>query len=108
MTLMRAGSQMPEWAHGWRLELPDSTSAMLIKPDGRMLYDGECSQPGDWLEVIGEVGGCVVLLGTVRLYAVSDDDYTVARFNNMLSDAARAGVLVGGLMETFYDGSLVH
>jgi len=72
------------------------------------VYDGDCSQPGDWREVTGEVGGCIVLIGTVGLFAASDDDYTVALFNNMLNDAARAGGLADGLVKASCAGSPVQ
>ena len=44
--------------------------------------------PGDRLEVVGEVGGCVVLIGTVGLYTVPDEDMSVGRFHQMLNTAA--------------------
>ena len=78
LTFMRTGGQMPD------------------------RYDGGCTQPGDWLEVVSEVGGCIVLIGTVGLYAVADDDMTTGRFRQMINQAARAGVLVGGLVETYW------
>jgi hypothetical protein len=97
---MRTGGQMPDQARGWRIDLPDGDSAQLTNTNGQVIYDGECPQPGDWLEVVSEVGGCVVLIGTAGLYAVADDDMTTGRFSQMLNQAARAGTLVGGLVDT--------
>lgn len=64
--------------------------------------------PARRLEVIGEVGGCIVLIGTFGLFVVPHDECTAERFNNMLNDAAQAGALVGGLVDTYHDGSPVH
>jgi hypothetical protein len=98
LTLMRTGGQMPGPAKGWRLDLSGRESAQLANARGGTVFEGQCELPGDWLEVAGEVGGCVVLIGTVGLYALSDQDMSVGRFHQMLNTAARAGVLAGGLV----------
>ena len=41
---------------------------------------------------------CVVLIGTIGLYAYSDQEMTVADLRRLLSRAARAGELAGGLV----------
>jgi hypothetical protein len=39
-----------------------------------------------------------VLVGTVGLYAVSDEEMTAPRFQQLLDQAARDGALVGGIV----------
>ena len=43
-------------------------------------------------------GACIVLVGTIGLYAIPDDELTAARVHRMLDEAARAGSLAGGLI----------
>ena len=107
LTLMRTGGQLPQPAEGWRLDLSDREGAQLIDARGVVVYEGACDQPGDWLEVVSEVGACVILIGTVGLYAVPDDEMSVGRFHQMLNKAARAGALAGGLVTTYWAGQAV-
>ena len=99
-TFMRTGGQLPGKASGWHLRLAADENATLTTPDGTILYEGPCTVWQDWLDVVGEVGGCVVLVGTVGLYAVTDDEMTTLKFHQLLNHAARAGSLVGGIVST--------
>jgi hypothetical protein len=98
LTLMRTGDQMPSHAEGWRLQLLDPGHAQLLDPNGQTIYIGDCSPTSDWLDLASEINGCVVLIGSIGLYAVSDDDMTPDRFTRMLDKAARRSVLAGGLV----------
>jgi hypothetical protein len=100
LTFLRTGGQLPDPAPGWQLRLAAGETACLTSPDGQILYEGSCSVWEDWLDVVGEVGGCVVLVGTVGLYAVTDDEMTQLRFHQLLNRAARDGALVGGVVST--------
>jgi hypothetical protein len=81
-----------------QLRLAADATASVLTPGGVSVYDGPCSVWEDWLDVAGEVGGCVVLVGTVGLYAVSDEEMTALRFQQLLDRAARDGALVGGIV----------
>lgn len=98
LTLLRTGGQMPERAEGWRLQFLDPDHAQLLDPDGQKIYIGDCSPVSDWLDLASEIGGCVVLIGSIGLYAVADDDMTFDRFTRMLDNAARRSALAGGLV----------
>jgi hypothetical protein len=100
LTLMRTGGQLPEKAPGWRLQLEVNDNATLTTPDGTILYEGPCTVWEDWFDVVTEVGGCIVLVGTVGLYAVTDDEMTTLKFHQLLNRAARSGSLVGGIVPT--------
>ena len=102
LTLMRTGDQMPSHAEGWRLQLLDPDHAQLLDPNGETIYIGDCSPTSNWLDLASEINGCVVLIGSVGLYAVSDDDMTPDRFTRMLDNAARRSVLAGGLVVVEY------
>jgi len=43
-------------------------------------------------------GVCVVLAGTIGLYAVPDEELTTGRVHRLLDHTARAGALAGGLI----------
>lgn len=102
LTLMKSGAQMPGRAEGWRLQFLDPDHAQLLDRDGETIYIGECSPTNDWFDLTTEINGCVVLIGSVGLYAVSDDDMTFDRFARMLDNAARRRVLAGGLVAVEY------
>lgn len=74
------------------------TTASVLTPGGVSVYEGPCPVWEDWLDVAGEVGGCVVLIGTVGLYTVPDEEMTAPRFHQLLDQAARDGALVGGIV----------
>lgn len=99
LTLIQAGGQMPGRAGGWRLIIHDEGNAELLDPRGAVVYEGGCSTWPDWHDVVAEINGCVVLIGTIGLYAVCDEDMTTGRFAHLLNQAAKAGVLAGGLVE---------
>lgn len=98
LALMVSGSQLPELAEGWRLHRPDRQSARLVESGGVIVYSGDCAQPGDWVRLVDSVGACVVMVGTIGLYAVPDEELTDGRVHQMLEEAARAGMLAGGLV----------
>ena len=98
LALMRADGEMPDLAAGWQLLRPDRTSALLLVPDGAVAYQGGCDQPDEWVRLVDAGGACIVLVGTIGLYAASDEELTVSRVHQMLDEAARAGSLAGGLI----------
>jgi hypothetical protein len=98
LALMSTGGQLPDLAEGWRLLRPDRSSGLLLGPGGEVVYRGGCAQPGEWVRLVDAVGACVVLIGTIGLYAVPGEELTTSRVHQMLDEAARAGSLVGGLV----------
>ena len=98
LTLMAGGSQLPEPVENWRLHRPDPDSVRLVLSGHSVVYDGPCDQPDGWATLVDSVGSCVVLFGTIGLYAVPDDELNEARIRRMLDEAARAGLLVGGIV----------
>jgi hypothetical protein len=97
LALVSADGEMPDLAAGWQLLRPDQMSALLLVPDGAVAYQGGCDQPDEWARLVDAVGACIVLVGTIGLYAASDEELTVS-VHQMLDDAARAGSLAGGLI----------
>ena len=91
LALMSADGEMPDLAAGWQLLRPDRTSALLLVPDGAVAYQGGCDQSDEWARLVDAVGACIVLVGTIGLYAASDEDLTVSRVHQMLDEAAQAG-----------------
>jgi len=73
-------------------------TALLLGRDSEVVYSGACAQPDDWGRLVDAAGACVVLAGTIGLYAVPDEALTTGRVHHMLDQAARAGALVGGLI----------
>ena len=63
-----------------------------------MVYHGACAQPDDWGQLVDAAGVCVVLAGTIGLYAVPDEELTTGRVHRLLDHTARAGALAGGLI----------
>lgn len=98
LALMVSGTQLPELAEGWRLDRPDRRSARLVESGGVIVYSGDCAQPGDWVRLVDSVGACVVMVGTIGLYAVPEEELTDGRVHQMLEEAAHAGMLAGGLV----------
>jgi hypothetical protein len=90
--------QLPGPARGWRLRRPDRFSALLLGRDGEIVYHGPCAQPDDWGRLVDAAGACVVLAGTIGLYAVPGEALTAGRVRRLLDQAASAGALVGGLI----------
>jgi hypothetical protein len=81
--------QLPARVKRWRLHLPDRHRARLTGPGRAVIYDGDCEQPGDWAELIAGTGSCVILVGTIGLYASGAAPITAGRLTAML-DARRA------------------
>jgi hypothetical protein len=98
LALVGAGDEMPDLAEGWQLLRPDRSSALLLVPEGEVAYRGGCDQPDEWARLVDAAGACIVLVGTIGLYAIPDDELTAARVHRMLDEAARAGSLAGGLI----------
>jgi len=96
--LMASGSQLPALAEGWQLQFPDRYRARLLEAGGVVVYNGACAQRRDWGRLVGSAGACVVLVGTIGLYALPDQDLTGDRIQQLLDDAAHAGMLAGGLV----------
>src|SRR5437667_3156258 len=98
LTLMRDADALPDLAEGWRLDRLDTDNARVLGLNGEVVYDGGCTQPSDWVQLVDSVGACVVLAGAIGLYAVPDAELTDDRIHQMLGDATRAGLLAGGLV----------
>lgn len=98
LTLMTSDSQLPDLAEDWRLHRPGRYRARLVEARGSVVYSGECDQPDDWARLVDSAGACVVLVGTIGLYAVPDDELTEDRVRRMLGEAAHAGLLAGGIV----------
>lgn len=104
LTLMPSGDYLPALVPGWRLLRPDRSSVVLLVRDGGVAYRGECVQPDDWAHLVDAAGACVILVGTIGLYAVLAGELESARVHQMLEDAAWAGSLAGGLIACPRDG----
>jgi len=100
--LMAVGSQLPDLAEGWRLHRPSRYSARLVEARGFSVYSGQCAQPDDWARLVDSAGACVVLVGTIGLYAAPGNELTEDRIRGMLDEAAYAGLLVGGIVICAY------
>jgi hypothetical protein len=98
LTLMTSGSQLPDLAEDWQLHRPDRYSARLVKARRSVVYSGACDQPDGWARLVDSAGACVVLVGTIGLYAVPDGELTKDRIRRMLDEAAHAGLLAGGIV----------
>jgi hypothetical protein len=96
--LMASGSQLPGLAEDWRLHRPDRYSARLLEANGVTVYSGACAQPDDWSQLVDSAGACVVLVGSIGLYAIPDDELTEDGIRQTLAEAASAGMLAGGLV----------
>lgn len=95
---VRSAGHLPRPARGWRLRRPDHFTALLLGRGGEVVYQGACAQPDDWGQLVDVAGVCVVLAGTIGLYAVPDEEFTTGCVHQLLDDAARAGALAGGLI----------
>jgi hypothetical protein len=97
--LITSGGQPPDLAEDWRLHRPDRHHARLVEGRDSVVYDGECAQPEDWVQLVDSVGACVVLIGTtIGLYSTPGDELSGDRIRGMLDEAASAGQLAGGLV----------
>jgi hypothetical protein len=98
-TMMRTGGQFPGPAEGWLLQLgPDV--GRLLAPDDTVVYEGPVTQPEPWLDLVQQADICVVLIGTIGLYAYGDDEMTTIDLLRLLNRAARSGELAGALVMT--------
>jgi len=97
--------ELPAQVRGWRLRRPDRFTALLLASDGGVVYHGACAQPDDWSGLVDAVGMCVVLAGTIGLYAVPDTRLTTGRVHRLLEQAARSGALAGGLIACWPRGA---
>jgi hypothetical protein len=95
---VRSAGQLPGPARGWRLRRPDRFTALLLSGAGETVYQGACAQQQDWSQLVDAAGVCVVLAGTIGLYAAPDALLTAGRVHRLLDQTARAGALAGGLV----------
>jgi len=105
LSLVAPDSQLPGVAEGWQLYRPDRHSARLVDAEGSVVYEGGCAQPDSWVRLVDAAGACVVLVGSIGLYAEFDDGLTADRIRQMLARAALAGQLTGGVVSCAHDGS---
>jgi hypothetical protein len=98
MTLLGAGDELPGLAAGWLLRLGSGGTAVLTEPGGSTVYEGGHTEPGTWGQLADELRRCVVLIGTIGLYAEHSESMTAEQLTGMLDQAARAGALAGGLV----------
>ena len=86
-------------AAGWRFELSGRRIQRLTAPDGSLIWGQDRDQPGRWRMLITRTGRCVVLIGAIGLYPESADR-PFTWLTTLLKQAADAGELLGGLVET--------
>jgi len=98
-TMLRTAGQFPPPADGWLLQL-DAAGARLLASDHTVVYAGPLDRPTSWQQLARQTGACVVLIGTVGLYARQDDELIPAELRQLLHQAARAGELAGALVRT--------
>jgi hypothetical protein len=96
-TMLRTAGQFPAVADGWLLQFT-AGAGRLLAPDDSVAYEGPLSQPASWIHLVRRSQACLVLAGTIGLYALADDDMTAADLRRLLNGAARAGELAGGLV----------
>jgi hypothetical protein len=90
---------LPGLADGWLLQLALDL-ARLLAPDDTVTYEGGLDRPPGWLDRVRRGNACVVLIGTIGLYAYPGDEMTERDLRRLLGRAARAGELVGALVTT--------
>jgi hypothetical protein len=94
--LMRSLDQRPGYPPGWHLRASAPGRLLLAdEPSGEVMFDGECGCPSPWRDLVGEWGYCVVLAGSVGLYALGGCQPDVGELTSMLTRAAAAGELLG-------------
>jgi hypothetical protein len=94
LSLVHAVGELPGPAPGWQLELPGRRQVRVTAADGSVAYAGSCGQPRPWRQQIAVTGRCVVLTGTIGLYACPGRG-DPAQLVDMVEAAARAGQLAG-------------
>jgi hypothetical protein len=85
-------------AVGWRFELSGRRVARLTAPDGSVVWGRESDLPLRWRMLITRTHRCVVVIGAIGLYPTAERPFTWT--TTLLKQAADAGELVGGLVET--------
>lgn len=98
-SLLRTSGQLPAPADDWLLEVTPGAARLLARDD-TIAYDGPITQPGPWLHLVRRAQACVVLIGTIGLYAHADDEMTTADLRRLLNRAAKAGELAGAIVLT--------
>lgn len=93
-TLLRTAGHLPAPADGWLLEVT-AAAGRLLAPDDTIAYEGPVTQPGPWLHLVRRAHACVVLAGTIGLYAHTNDEMPTADLRRLLNRAAQAGELAG-------------
>jgi hypothetical protein len=94
LSLVYAVGDLPGPAPGWQLDLPGRRQVRVSAADGSVVYAGSCGQPRRWRQQIAVTGRCVVLTGTIGLFACPGRG-DPARLVGMVEAAARAGRLAG-------------
>jgi hypothetical protein len=98
-TVLRTGGENPRPADGWLVQLtPDA--ARLLAPDGSVAYEGGLVQPRPWLKLVRRAHACVVLIGTIGMYASPGEEMTAQNLRRLLDQAARAGELAAAVVTT--------
>ena len=86
-------------ATGWRFELSGRRIERLTAPDGTLIWGQDHGQPGRWRMLVTHTHRCVVLIGAIGLYPESGER-PFTWLTTLLGQAAQAGELVGGMVET--------
>ena len=92
-------SDPPVPAPGWQLELSAPRAARLTAPDGSLIWSGECGQAPPWRALIARTRQCAVLIGAIGLWP-GPGERPPTRIETLLEQAAQAGELAGGLIES--------
>lgn len=86
LTLLRTLGQLPAPADGCLLEV-GAAAARLLAPDDTIAHDGPITRPGPWLRLVRRAQACVLLVGTIGLYARTGDEMTTADVRWLLNRA---------------------
>jgi hypothetical protein len=103
LSLVHSVGELPAPAPGWQLELFGRRQLRVTGPDGWVMYEGSCGQPRPWRQLIAATGRCVVLTGTIGLYACPGLD-DPAQLVGMVDAAARGGQLAGATIRATRHG----
>jgi hypothetical protein len=96
-TMLRTAGQLPGLADGWLLEFT-TRAGRLLAADDSVVYEGPLSLPAACVDLVRRSQACVVLAGTIGLYAHAEDELTVADLRRLLNAAVWTGELVGALV----------
>jgi hypothetical protein len=102
LSLVHAVGELSGPAPGWQLELPGRRQVRVTAADGSVVYEGSCGHPRPWRQQIAATGRCVVLTGTIGLYACPGRG-DPAHLVGMVEAAARTGLLAGATIRAGRD-----